>query len=98
MGLKDLKLFPMEQSSVTKIQGRPNTHQFRPRVRFGLWLVVGGELVHGLWGFWGWCQLGGGVVRSWRGAASFLCWWAAVSHRPGVGELVRRHVPCRTFD
>ena len=27
MGLKDLKLFPMEQISVTKIQGRTNTRQ-----------------------------------------------------------------------
>ena len=29
MGLKDLKLFPMEQISVTKIQGRTNTRQYR---------------------------------------------------------------------
>ena len=27
MGVKDLKLFPMEQISVTKIQGRTNTRQ-----------------------------------------------------------------------
>ena len=27
MGLKDLKLFPMEQISVTKMQGRTNTRQ-----------------------------------------------------------------------
>ena len=27
MGLNDLKLFPMEQISVTKIQGRKNTCQ-----------------------------------------------------------------------
>ena len=30
MGLKDLKLFPMEQISVTKIQGRTNTRQPHP--------------------------------------------------------------------
>ena len=27
MGLKDLKLFPMEQISVNKVQGRTNTRQ-----------------------------------------------------------------------
>ena len=32
MGLKDLKLFPMEQISVTKIQVRTNTHQNCSRV------------------------------------------------------------------
>ena len=32
MGLKDLKLFPMEQISVTKIQGRTNTRQDCSRV------------------------------------------------------------------
>ena len=69
---------------------------FRSRVRFGLWLVVGVELVRGVWGIWGWYRRGGGV-QSWRGAVSFLCWWAAVSHVPGVGELVRRHVLCGTF-
>ena len=28
MGWKDLKLFPMEQISITKIQGRTNMHQY----------------------------------------------------------------------
>ena len=32
---------------------------------------------------------GGGAVRSRRGAASFLCWWAVVSHAPGWGRGVR---------
>ena len=30
--------------------------RFRPRVRFGLLLVTGTELVCGLWGFWRWCR------------------------------------------
>ena len=30
IGLKDLKLFTMEQISVPKIQGRTNTLQWRP--------------------------------------------------------------------
>ena len=32
MGLKDLKLFPMGQISVTKIQGRTNTHHYKINV------------------------------------------------------------------
>ena len=32
---------------------------------------------------------GGGGVRSRRGAASFLCWWAVVSHVPRLGRGVR---------
>ena len=36
MGLKDLKLFPMEQTSVTKIQGRTNTCQNCSRVNAAL--------------------------------------------------------------
>ena len=32
---------------------------------------------------------GGGGVQSRRGAASFLCWWAVVSHVPGRGRGVR---------
>ena len=32
MGLKDLKLFPMEHISVTKIQGRTNTRHKGPSV------------------------------------------------------------------
>ena len=64
------------------------------------------RVVAGGWGWAGaWCvgfpgmvpAGGGGVVRSWCGAVSFLCWWAAVSHVPGVGELVRCHVPCGAF-
>ena len=35
MGLKDLKLFPMEQISVSKIQGRTNTRRnFQRRLQF----------------------------------------------------------------
>ena len=44
--------------------------RFCPRVWFGLWLVVRAGLVCGLWGFWGWCQLGGGV---WCGAGVLRC-------------------------
>ena len=60
----------------------------RPWARFGLWLVVGVELVCGVRGFQGWCQWGGGV-RSRPGVASFLCLWALVSHVPGWGRGVR---------
>ena len=54
------------------------------------WCVVCGVLANGAGGW-------GRVVRSWRGAVSFLCWWAVVSHVPVVGKLVRRGVPCGTF-
>ena len=56
-------------------------------MRFGLWPVVGVELARGVRGYQGWCRLGG--VRSRRGAASFLCWWAVVSRAPGWGRGVR---------
>ena len=58
-----------------------------PCVRFGLWPVVGVELARGVRGFQGWCRWGG--VRSRRGVASFLCWWAVVSRAPGWGRGVR---------
>ena len=58
-----------------------------PCVRFRLWPVVGVELARGVRGFQGWCRWGG--VRSRRGAASFLCWWAVVSRAPGWGRGVR---------
>ena len=40
MGLKDLKLFPMEQISVTKIQGRTNTRH-NNQLRYWCHLVSG---------------------------------------------------------
>ena len=49
--------------------------------------MVGVELARGVRGFQGWCRWGG--VRSRRGAASFLCWWAVVSRAPGWGMGVR---------
>ena len=58
-----------------------------PCVRLGLWPVVGVELARGVRGFQGWCPWGG--VRSRRGAASFLCWWAVVSRAPGWGRGLR---------
>ena len=58
-----------------------------PCVRFGVWPVVGVELARGVRGFQGWCRWGG--LRSRRGAASFLCWWAVVSRAPGWGRGVR---------
>ena len=58
-----------------------------PCVRLGLWPVVGVELARGVRGFQGWCRWGG--VRSRRGAASFLCWWAVVSRAPGWRRGVR---------
>ena len=58
-----------------------------PCVRFGLWPVVGVELARAVRGFQGWCRWGG--VRSRRGAASFLCWWAVVSCAPGWRRGVR---------
>ena len=60
-----------------------------PCARFGLWPVVGVDLACGVRGFQGWCRWGWGGVRSRRGAASFLCWWAVVSHVPGRGRGVR---------
>ena len=60
---------------------------FFPPARFGLWPLVGIELAHGVWGFQGCCR--GVGVRSRRGAVSFPCWWAAVSHVPGWGRGVR---------
>ena len=56
-------------------------------MRFGLWPVVGVELARGVRGFQGWCWWGG--VRSRRGAASFLYWWAVVSRAPVWGRGVR---------
>ena len=52
MGLKDLKLFPMEQISVTKIQGRTNTRQncsranaaLKENLEFFVFFVVCGPL------------------------------------------------------
>ena len=55
-----------------------------PCVRIGLWPVVGAKLACGVPSF-----QGGAGVRSRRGAASFLCWWAVVSHAPGWGRGVR---------
>ena len=60
-----------------------------PLCAFGLWPVVGVELACAVRGFQGWCRWGGGGVRSRRGAASFLCWWAVVSHVPGWGRGAR---------
>ena len=51
-------------------------------------LVVGVELACGVRGFQGLCRWGGGG-RSRRGPASFLCWWAVLSHAPGWGGVVR---------
>ena len=42
---------------------------FRPRGWFGLWLVVGAEVVCGVWVFRGWCRWGGG----WCGARMVRC-------------------------
>ena len=61
----------------------------RPWARFGLWPVVGVELVCGVRGFQGWCRWGEGGVQSRRGVASFLCWWAVVFHVPQWGRGVR---------
>ena len=58
----------------------------RPWGWFGLWPVVGVDLACGVWGFQGWCGLGGGRVRSRCGVASFLCWWAVVFHALGWGR------------
>ena len=51
----------------------------------GRWWVLSWR--GGVRGFQGWCRWGG--VRSRRGAASFLFWWAVVPLAPGWGRGVR---------
>ena len=74
---------------VRLLVGGSSGRRCRPWARFGLWPVVGVELVCGVTGFQGWCRWGGVGVRSRRGVASFLCLWAVVSHVPGWERGVR---------
>ena len=74
---------------VRLLVGGCRSRQCRPWAWFGLWPVVSVELACGVWGFQGWCRWGGGGVRSRRGVALFLCWWAVVFHLLRWGRGVR---------